>query len=423
MDKAKAPTKVLYVENGIGYGGAVICLRHLVRNLDRSRFEPFVVTGLSTEPYRGIADEATWLPIPDRRVDVARARSWVASAPSIQAIPGARWLLFKLLARLDDLLNFVPFFLALVVQMLRVRPALVHVNNDPYCNRAAVVAAKLLGVPVVAHVRGDQGGYRVPQWLYRIPGYFVAVSRWVNEDLQKLMNVPAERTSCVYDGIELDKLDQSARGAAFRSRHGVPDDAFAVGLVGLLIPWKGQKLFLEACALLQSRIPNLHVLLVGGTPEKWRDYERELRASADASTLRDRIVFTGHVSNMCEAYNGLDVVVSASTSPEPLGTVVIESLALGRPLVAPAFGGAREMVDHESTGLLFQPGSASHLASAIERLYRDRALSAALGEAARSKALATFSVQEHVRRVQAIYERVLGKGSSQLSDVHLRAGR
>ena len=49
---------IIYIENGIGYGGIIICLRHLVRNLDRKRFRPMVITGRTGPQYREIAQEA-----------------------------------------------------------------------------------------------------------------------------------------------------------------------------------------------------------------------------------------------------------------------------------------------------------------------------------------------------------------------------
>ncbi len=407
-NRTAKPARVLYVENGIGYGGAVICMRHLVRNLDRSRFEPVVVTGWATEPYRGIADEAKWIPIADRRLDVPGLRGRLEGATWVGRVPGLRWLLAQLLARADDVVNFLPFFLGLAATVVRERPALIHANNEPLCNRAAVLAGKLFGVPVVCHVRGDQQGSRLMRRLYSLPDHFIPVSRWISAGVGAV-GVPAEKRTCVYDGIELEKLDVAADGSAFRERFGVPKDAFAVGLVGLLIPWKGQRLFLEAGRQLLDRIPNLYLLIVGGTPAECRDYERELRTAAADPAFRGRVVFTGHVSEMAQAYLGLDVVVSASTSPEPLGTVVIESLALGRPLVAPNHGGAVEMIDHERTGLLFTPGDARALAEAIRRFHDDPALGLRLGRAAREKALRTFSVQEHVARVQAIYDRLLDR--------------
>lgn len=404
--RSPGPVRVLYVENGIGYGGAVICLRHLVRHLDRARFEPVVVTGLATEPYRGLAGEAKWIAIADRRIDIAGWRARLNRQFWVQRVPGLAALLGQVLARVDDLVNFVPFFLGLAAVVVRVRPTLLHANNEPLCNRAAVLAGKLFGVPVVCHVRGDQRGSRMMHWLYSLPDHFIPVSKWISEGVGAL-GVPEEKRTCVYDGIALDNLDSKTDGSVFRGRFGVPHDAFAVGLVGLLIPWKGQRLFLEAGRLLLNRIPNLRLLIVGGTPEECRGYERELRTAAEDPALRGRVIFTGHVSEMIQAYEGLDVVVSASTSPEPLGTVVIESLALGRPLVAPNHGGAVEMIDHDRTGLLFTPGDAGALAEAIRRFHVEPELSARLGRAAREKALRTFSVQEHVAHVQAVYGRVL----------------
>jgi glycosyltransferase involved in cell wall biosynthesis len=407
-ESSPSPKRVLFVENGIGYGGAIICLRHLVRNLDRSRYEPIVVTGRSDTPYQGIAAEAEWVPIRDRHVDVARIKRRLATAGWLKNAGPLRWLVYQVLARVDDFANFLPFFLALLWLALRRRPALIHVNNEPLCNRAAVFVGRLLGVPVIAHVRGDLHESRFIRWLYSLPAHFIPVSNWVSANIGRLGVPPGKRTP-VYDGIELDMLDLDADGTAFRQRHGIAPDAFAVGLVGLLIPWKGQRLFLEAGRILLQRIPNLQLLLVGGTPDECVEYEAELRALAAQPEFAGRVVFAGHVGDMPAAYNGLDVVVSASTSPEPLGTVVIESLALARPLVAPDHGGAVEMVEQGRTGLLFRAGDARSLAEAILALHADAALGKRLGAAARQHALKTFAVGTHAARVQEIFDDVLAQ--------------
>ncbi len=405
-NEAPRPRRILFVENGIGYGGAIICLRHLVRNLDRTRYLPIVVTGRDDTPYLGIADEARWVPIRDRHLDTARIKRRLSTAAWLQRSGPLRWLVYQVLGRLDDVLNFLPFFLRLLWLAVRERPALIHVNNEPLCNRAAVFVGRLLGIPVVAHVRGDLRESRLVRWLYSLPTHFIPVSNWVSANIGRL-GVPALKRTVIYDGIELDKLDVNADGSQFRRRHGIPASAFAVGLVGLLIPWKGQRLFLEAGRMLLREIPGAWLVIVGGTPDECVEYEAELRALAQAPEFAGRVVFTGHVADMPGTYNGLDVVVSASTSPEPLGTVVIESMALGRPLVAPDHGGALEMVEHGKTGLLFRAGDARALADAIVALEADRSLGARLGQAARLHALKTFAVDLHAARVQAVYDSVL----------------
>lgn len=401
------PRRVLYVENGIGYGGAIICLRHLVRNLDRDRYEPMVLTGLGDPKYQAISGEARWQHVPDRRLDVVSLKRRLAAATWPDALPGLRWTANQLLSRLDDLVNLVPSFLQTAAVMLRFRPDLVHVNNEPLCNRAAVLAAKLLRVPVVAHVRGDQRGSLMMHSFFRLPDYFIAVSRWVSESIGRI-GVPEDRRTYVYDGIELDRLDPDTDGSVFRRQHGLPEQAFVVGLVGLLIPWKGQRLFLEAVAHLVDAMPGAAFAIIGGTPEEYRFFEDELRRTAARPPLSGRVVFTGHVSDMASVYKGLDVVVSASTSPEPLGTMIIEAMTMARPIVAPDHGGAIEMIEDGRTGLLFRARDAASLAERIRRLHADRSLAVRLGAGARARALESFAIREHVRRVQDVYGQLLG---------------
>ncbi len=409
MTAAKAdqrPLKVLFVENGIGYGGAVICLRHLVRNLDRTRFEPIVVTGRTGPDYRQIATEARWLHIPYPRLDVAALRRSITARRWVRAVPGMRVAVLQLLARLDDVANFAPAFLQSLAAIARHRPALVHANNEPLCNRAAILAAKLAGVPIVSHVRGELQGSAAMRSMFQVPNHFITVSQWV-ADMVVALGVARGKVSHVYDGIELDRLNGAATGRQFRTRFGVPDNAFTVGLPGLLIPWKGQRLFLEAARILMPRIPELRMLIIGGTPAEYASYESELKEAVAREPFAGRIIFTGHVGDMVDAYAGLDVVLSASTSPEPLGTVVIESMAMGRPLIAPAHGGALEMVEHGRTGLLFTPGDAESLAQAIQTLHDAPARAKDMGTAARQEAMRMFAVEEHVHRVQEIYDHVL----------------
>ena len=401
--------KILYVENGIGYGGAIICLRHLVRHLDRNRFEPLVVTGRTSPDYQAIGNEAQWQYIPDRYFDNVSLRRRLAKQAWLNKVPSLHFISKQLLARGDDLFNFLPFFLRLLWLAKCFRVDLIHANNEPFCNRAALLVAKVLQIPCICHIRGgDHEGSQLMQWTYSLPDHFISVSHWVAKSLQENLHIAANKISVVYDGIALEKLNIYADGTQFRDSYHVADDDFAVGLVGLLIPWKGQVLFLEAAKLLRSKIPCLKMLIIGGTPDDCIAYEALLRQRVKDEQLTEMIIFTGHISSMETVYNGLDVVLSASIQPEPLGTVVIEAMAMGRPIIAPNHGGAAEMILHDETGLLFDPGDIQSLANAIEKLCCSKSLRVKLGENARSAALKSFAVEDHVRHIQSIYQKFLG---------------
>ncbi len=401
--------KIIYVENGIGYGGAIICLRHLVRHSDRNRFEPLVITGRTSPDYQAIANEARWQYIPDRHFDNVSLRRRLAKQAWLNKVPSLHFISNQLLARGDDLFNFLPFFLRLLWEAKCFRADLIHANNEPFCNRAALLVAKVLQIPCICHIRGgDHEGSQLMQWTYSLPDHFISVSHWVAKSLQENLHIVANKISVVYDGIALEKLNIHADGSQFRDAYHVADDDFAVGLVGLLIPWKGQVLFLEAAKLLRSKIPCLKMLIIGGTPDDCIAYEDLLRQRVKDEQLTEMIIFTGHISSMETVYKGLDVVLSASTQPEPLGTVVIEAMAMGRPIIAPNHGGAAEMILHDETGLLFDPGDIQSLANAIEKLCCSKSLRVKLGENARSVALKSFAVEDHVRHIQNIYQQLLG---------------
>jgi glycosyltransferase involved in cell wall biosynthesis len=398
---------ILYVENGIGYGGAVICLRHLVRNLDRSRFYPLVITGRNSPQYQEIKQEADWQHIPDRLIDVVGMRRKLNQSVGWRHIYGLKWLLNQLLARADDLFNFLPFFLHLLWVAWRFKADLIHANNEPLCNRAALLVGKILHIPTICHVRGEQDGSRLMNWAFTLPDHFISISHWIAKSIQEKMQVPPEKNSIIYDGIALEKLDLKADGAEFRKQYKIPEDAFAVGLVGLLIPWKGQELFLDTAKLLKDTIPKLKMVIIGGTPDDYAPYETMLRQRVIQERLDDIVIFTGHVSKMEPVYNGLNIAISASINPEPLGIVIIEGMAMGRPMIGPNHGGTAEIMEHNRTGLLFTPNNPASLASEIKNLYADNELQLQLGHNARLHVMEKFAMSAFIDEIQSLYDSFL----------------
>ncbi|TPQ28637.1 glycosyltransferase family 4 protein [Methylomonas koyamae] len=407
MNGAVKPKRILFVENGIGYGGAVICLRHLVRCLDRSQFYPIVVTGRATAQYQEIASEAVWKHIKDRHFDITAWRALVKRKPVFASNRYLRFIATQIIARADDLLNFMPFFLQLLWIAWKFEADLIHANNDPVCNRAALLAAKILHKPCVCHVRENPSYSKLAGYLYKIPDHFVSVSNWVADRMTSELMVAREKITVVYDGIELQKLDLKADGNTFRKQFDIHTNDFVVGLVGLLIPWKGQELFLDAAKELSDKIPNLKMVIIGGTPEECSNYEEMLKNRVNNENLKNFVIFTGHIGQMESVYNGLNVVVSASTAPEPLGTVVIESMAMGRPLIGPNHGGGAEMLDNGETGLLFSAGDSESFRNAVLELYQKPDLAERLGENAQEKAIKLFSIKTHTTSIESIYFKLL----------------
>ena len=111
-------------------------------------------------------------------------------------------------------------------------------------------------------------------------------------------------------------------------------------------------------------------------------------------------------SEMPEVHRAIDILVLASSQPEPFGLVIVEGMASGRPVIATAHGGPCELIEDGVTGLLVTPGSADALATAIISLVDDRVRARAMGVAGRLRAESNYSSQAYIAGVHRVYDDV-----------------
>ena len=121
------------------------------------------------------------------------------------------------------------------------------------------------------------------------------------------------------------------------------------------------------------------------------------------------MILTGARRDVAACLDAMDVAIHSSTNPEPFGRVLIEAMALSRPLVAPREGGPLEIVVDGETGLLVAPRDATALAQGIDRLVADPVLRRRMGEAGRARVEAVFDIRHHVRAMEAIFEEMLAR--------------
>ena len=108
----------------------------------------------------------------------------------------------------------------------------------------------------------------------------------------------------------------------------------------------------------------------------------------------------------------LDVIVHASTEPEPFGLVIAEGLACGRAVIVSAAGGAAELVEHDVDALTFARGDGNALADAVDRCVADTALRARLGAAARRTAIRRFDPDLFAGDFLKLYERAASRAAT-----------
>jgi glycosyltransferase involved in cell wall biosynthesis len=120
--------------------------------------------------------------------------------------------------------------------------------------------------------------------------------------------------------------------------------------------------------------------------------------------------FTGYIDRPESALRALDIVVHASTEPEPFGLVIAEAMACGRPVIVSAIGGAAEIVRVGVDALSHPAGDARMLASRILELATDSCLRARLGQAGRATAERRFDRTRLAEELLRIYPQAVGRG-------------
>jgi glycosyltransferase involved in cell wall biosynthesis len=174
--------------------------------------------------------------------------------------------------------------------------------------------------------------------------------------------------------------------------------------------WKGQRVFLEAIARLSAALP-ARFYLVGGPIYQTSGSQfslEELRGIARQLRVEHRVGFIGFQEDAAAVFQSLDVVVHASTEPEPFGLTIVEAMACGRAVIATKAGGASELFQHDQDALGVEPGDVAALAETIGRLVADATCRRRLGENARRSAVERFHDARLGPQLLAVYARSLG---------------
>jgi len=218
---------------------------------------------------------------------------------------------------------------------------------------------------------------------------------------------PRRPVHLAYPGIEPPELLGSSELDVLRAQIGLPAGRTVLGISGRLVRWKRQDALLRAAAALAAEGRDVHALVVGGdNHNEAPGYSEELRQLARSLGVEDRVTFTGHRSDAVALTQLMDVMVNAS-DPEPFGLVLLEALAVRRPVVAVARGGPAEIVEDGVTGRLAPDASPEGLAAALRTLVDDPGARARMGERGRELVLARFTTERFVRAVRSGLDRVV----------------
>ena len=394
--------RVLLAESGTGYGGSAKYLSELVARLDPKRYDVWV-SAAARGPF---IQKVKTLGIP-----VIERPRWVF--PWRESLEGAggggrgtriiRYLWYAITGA-AQLIFVVP---TIAFWLKRRRIQLVHLNNEILSQLPLLLAAKLAGCRVICHLQGWRPFTRAERWVVRWVDELVCISHAGARYYQG--QLPGRHVRAIPHAIEWDghAASREALRVTQRQRLGLGPSDLLVAIIGRLVPWKGQAVFLKALAKAKAQKPHLRGLIVGHDPSPTQSYLRTLQGLTRELGVDEAVQFLDWQEDVWALYAASDVIVHASTEPEPFGLIVIEAMAAGTPVIATRAGGVVDIVVDGSTGLLVEPRDVDALATAIIRLLENRALTAQLTRQATETVRTSFTMERNAAQVMEVYEQLL----------------
>jgi glycosyltransferase involved in cell wall biosynthesis len=393
------PVNVLFVESNVDgtIGGSYLSLFFLASGLDRSQYNPIVLFASRNELIKRYQDAGIDTRVQKPRVPFATNRRLLR--------PFAR-AMNLLAARIQSLRAVF-----LHMRMLRLEKiSLLHLNNSIEASHEWSMAALLVGIPRVVHERGILERYSLTTRLLARPlSAVICVSDAVRDNLSDhgFGHLPM---TTIHNGLDASDFCVTRCTRAIHAELGLRESVRLLGIVGNMQRWKGQDVVVRAIATLRREFPDLRCLLIGDVSRRDPDdlaYYGELQRLIAEHSLQDCIVLTGYKPDVANYVNALEVLIHASIKPEPFGRVLLEGMALRKPIVASKAGGVGEIVVDGETGLLYRPGDGDELADALRRFLRDQSLRDSMGQAGYRRLLDSFGVAKNVSATERIYRSVL----------------
>jgi glycosyltransferase involved in cell wall biosynthesis len=304
------------------------------------------------------------------------------------------------------------------------RPDVIHSNGIK--SHLLTRLARLKRRPVLWHIRDFLTSRplmaRALRWAASRPERAVAISEAIRHDTRTVL--PRLPIDVVYNAIDTNYFSPGpADGRRLDYLAGLPPAEVGTARIALLAtfnPWKGHEVFLAAAAELLRQQPRAQVrfYLVGGPIYQTRGSQLSkcaLQAKAAELGIAQRVGFIDFQQDTAEIYRALDIVVNASTEPEPFGRTIVEAMACAKPVIVAQAGGAVELFRHGHDAFGVPPGDVAALASAIYHLLANRDYGLRLGANARLTAERRFARERLGSEMLTIYHQLLRDSTTRSS--------
>lgn len=389
---------MFYEPYPMGLGGNFLTQRLILERLDRDKFNPIVVSpidGIALDEFRKMGVECVVMPPPGKLDRYGRAI-----------------LRAGILSRTKSAFDLLYYNLRLL-RFLRERQIDVIYANCVRAEMSIGLAARLARVPSLLYIKGELSNPVIDRLSFILASKILFFCEQNRDDKYPgFVRACRKKFDILKIGLDPSIIEEVERRdkSALREGLGIDSSCMNVIVLGQLYRPKGQHLVLEALSKLTADFPKVRLYLLGDhVIDEYRLYKDELDQMTVEKSLEDYVRFAGWRRDALDVVALMDIMIHPSLS-EGFGRAVLETMALGKPVIVSKVGGLREAIKDGKNGFLVEPGDVD----AIERRWRELLdnpeLRLRLGQAAQKTVFAEYLIDDKVARLSGIWtEMVRGR--------------
>jgi glycosyltransferase involved in cell wall biosynthesis len=383
--------KVIHVITRFDKGGSSENTFLTVQGLDKEKYEVILIRGLAEESCMGTEEAA------------AVERNLAEAAKG-----GVRVITIPELVRSIQPLNDLKALFTLIRIFRNEKPRIVHTHTS----KAGILgrwAAFFAKIGIIVHTPhghvfwGYFDKWKTTCYIFlekltsNITDMIITLTEQEKKDHLRFKIASDEKFTVIHSGVDLTAFsDAGINAPAMRENLGIPPEAFVVGTAGRLTPIKGQRYLLEAAAMISSRKTDVFFVFLGDG-----ELAHELGKMASSLEIKN-VMFLGWRQDVPEVMSTFDIFVLPSLN-EGMGKVLVEAMALGKPIVASDVGGIPDLVINNYNGLLVPPADVEGLVKSINYLLDDSIKRKEMGD--RGKVVAAdYSAEKMIEKIDRLYD-------------------
>lgn len=388
--------KVLHIITRFDKGGSAQNTFLTLLGLKKQNFNPCLIAGLSLE------SEMKNEEMKSKEIDIKRLESEDIDFIQCPA----------LVRKINIIKDFKAFF-DIWKLIKKNKPLIVHTHSSK-AGLLGRLAAKFAGIPIIVHTPHGHVffGYFGPlktkifiileKLASRITDKIVALTNREKEDHLRLRIANDDKFIIIHSGIDLKKFKELSFNEKQNLKRdlGIPENILIIGTAGRLEPVKGPEFLIEAAKYIILKYPNTHFLFSGDGHLK-----QNLEERASELGIEKNIIFLNWRDDVAKIISIYDVFVLPSLN-EGMGRVLVEAMALGKPIVASNIGGIPDLVSHGKNGFLVPPKDPRELANCIQILIEDEEKKAKMGKAGK-EIVENFTKEKMVEKIAELYKELM----------------